>query len=265
MVDDGQLTIYSTREEVGSLRFGVDSHLDFASLDVYRATGQDEELLDTFVVGERTTYTTQPFTLTQGINVFRFHSDEGCPEVLDDSRCWSDALLAPPDEGPPPCDARTTCRSFVFDALSFIPVQELARGEAASVNFGNQMRLRGWALEPATLRPGDTLTTTLTWEALVRLSSRHVVFAHLLSPEGELVAQYDDAPVGKILPRSGWSAGATFRYPVTIELPGDLPAGDYRLLVGVYLWPSLERLSVLSDVPDAENGTIELGEVELRP
>jgi hypothetical protein len=261
MRDDGRLYVYSTREEVGSLRFAVDSHLDFPTLEVYR----DEEPLDTFMVGERTTYTTQPFTLTQGINVFRFHSPVGCPEVLDDSRCWRDALLAPPEEGLPPCDARTTCRTFVFDTLSFIPEQDLPRGQAARVNFGNEMRLRGWDLETTTLDPGDTLTVRLTWEAIVRPSNRHVVFAHLLSPEGELMAQNDDAPVGSVVPQSTWAAGATFKYPLAVELPGDLPAGDYRLLVGVYLWPDVELLPILSDVSGTENDAIELGRVEVGP
>jgi hypothetical protein len=67
------------------------------------------------------------------------------------------------------------------------------------------------------------------------------------------------------VPHSTWAAGATFKYPLAVELPGDLPAGDYRLLVGVYLWPSLERLPVLSDVPDAENSMVELDEVEVQP
>jgi hypothetical protein len=109
------------------------------------------------------------------------------------------------------------------------------------------------------------LTATLTWEAAVELSDRYVVFAHLLSSDGELVAQYDDAPVGKALPRDAWPPGATFKYPLAVELPGDLSAGEYRLYVGVYLWPDVERLLVLSDVPGAENDAVELSGVEIAP
>jgi hypothetical protein len=262
MYNDGRLYIYSIREETGCLQFTVDSHLDFPLLEVY----QGEELLDTFVAGDRTTHATQPITLTKGMNVIRFHAPGGCPEVLDDPRCWSEALLAPPEHDPTlPCDARATCRTFVFDHVAFVPADELAIGQSMNVNFGNQMRLRGWALDERTLHPGGVLTATLTWEAAVELSDRYVVFAHLLSSDGELVAQYDDAPVGKALPRDAWPPGATFKYPLAVELPGDLSAGEYRLYVGVYLWPDVERLLVLSDVPGAENDAVELSGVEIAP
>jgi hypothetical protein len=260
--DDGQLYVYSTHEEMGSLRFTVDSHLAFPILEVYL----EDQLLDAFVVGERTTYTTRPFTLAQGMNVFRFHAPRGCPEMLDDPRCWSDALLTPPaDNSPPPCDMPATCRTFVFDTVSFVSQGDLSPGAALDVNFGDQMRLRGWALDETTLRPGDRLTVTLAWEAMVGLSDQYVVFVHLLASDGTLVAQHDAPPVGPLLPASAWPPGATFGYPVTLELPADLLAGDYRLLVGVYLWPTLERLPVLANVPGAESGAVELTNVEVAP
>jgi len=265
MYNDGRLYVYSTREQVGSLRFTVDSHLEFPVLEVHL----EERLLDSFVAGERTTYTTRPFTLTRGMNVFRFHAAGGCPQVLDDPRCWSEALLAPPaGSGPLPCSpeaAPTTCRTFVFDSMSFVPQGDLPPGAALDVSFGDQMRLRGWGLDGAALRPGGALTVTLAWEATVELSDQYVVFVHLLAPDGTLVAQHDAPPVGRLLPPLAWLPGTTFGYPVTIELPGDLPAGDYRLLVGVYLWPSLERLPVLTDVPGAEIGAVELESVRVGP
>ncbi|MGD2148450.1 MAG: hypothetical protein PVH41_17280, partial [Anaerolineae bacterium] len=259
---EGRLYVYSAEAENGCLRFSVDSHLDFPLLEVYHANRQ----LDAFFVGDRTTYTTRPLSLTQGMNVFQFRAPEGCPEVLDDPRCWSQALLAPPEgDAVPPCDVRTTCRTFVLDNASFVSASALAAGEAVNVNFGDRMRLRGWASDQRTLRPGDVLTINLTWEATTELNERYVVFMHLLSSDGELVAQHDDAPVGSALPESVWPAGVTFGYPVSLELPDDLSPGDHRILVGVYLWPEIERLQVLSNVPGAETGTIELGSVEIAP
>ncbi len=51
---------------------------------------------------------------------------------------------------------------------------------------------------------------------------------------------------------------------MTINLPDELPAGDY-LLVGVYLRPSLERLPVLTGVPGAEMRVVELRSVRIVP
>jgi hypothetical protein len=52
---------------------------------------------------------------------------------------------------------------------------------------------------------------------------------------------------------------------VTIPLPKDLPAGDYGLVTGVYLWPSLERLEVPQGVPGAAERVVELGDVRIVP
>jgi hypothetical protein len=260
MYDDGRLYVYSAVEETGSLRFVVDSHLAFPVLEVYLG----EQLVDAFVVDERTSYTTRPFVLAQGMNVFRFHAPGGCTDVLDDARCWGDALLAPPEGGGmPPCDMLVTCRTFVFDSVSFVSRDDLPAGAAVDVNFGDQVRLRGWDLEQAVARPGDMLQVTLAWEPMVELSDKYVVFVHVISSDGSLVAQYDGTPVGEHILPSAWPLGTVFSYPVTIGLPGDLPAGNYRLLTGVYLWPSLERLTVLSDVPGAEDRMVELERLEV--
>jgi len=262
MDDDGQMYLYSTREETGSLRFTADSYLEFPVLEVYLG----EQLLDSFVVGERAAHTTRPFALTQGMNVLSFHAPGGCRQVMDNPRCWSETLLTPPVDAPPiPCEpesALTTCRTFVFDSVSFVPQEELLQGEALDINFGDTVRLRAWGLDGAVLHPGAPLTVTLAWEAMVELNDQYILFVHLLSSDGMLVAQYD-APLVGDLPSSAWSPGITFNYPATIALPGELPSGDYHLLVGVYLWPSLERLPVLADVPGAEARAVELGNVSI--
>ena len=261
MYNDGQLYIYAAHDATGILRFNVASHLDFPVMEVYKG----DRLLDTFIVGDRTTYATRPITLTTGMNVFRFHGPAGCPEVLDDPRCWGEALLEAPGEAYPPCDGRTSCRTFVFDSVSFVEEDDLAPGESTAINFGDQLELRGWSLERTTLDPGDTLTVTLTWEAKVKPTNRHVVFAHLLSSDGEMVAQHDDAPVGSVVPSAAWQAGATFQYPASVALPHDLSAGTYRLLVGVYVWPEIERLPILSDTLTSDDNVLELGRVEITP
>ena len=224
------------------------------------------QLVDAFVVDERTTYTTRPIDLARGMNVFRFHAPGGCTDVLDDARCWDDALLAPPaGDATPPCDMPVTCRTFVFDDIAFVPQGDLSVGPAVDVNFGDQVRLRGWGLEQAAMRPGDVLQVTLAWEPAVELNDRYVAFIHLVSSNGSLVAQHDGALVGERILPSAWPPGTVFSYPVTLELPSDLPIGDYQLVVGVYLWPELERLPVLSNVSGAEDNVIELEKVRVKP
>lgn len=169
----------------------------------------------------------------------------------------------PADEAPLPCDAPTSCRTFVFDNLSFVPQREFGPGDGISVDFGEQMRLRGWELSTTTLQPGDMLTATLSWEAMAELNEHYVVFIHLISPDGQLVAQHDGAPVGERVPANAWPPGSSIRYPATLTLPDDLPDGNYRPMVGVYLWPDLKRLPVHTDVTGARNNIFELERVRI--
>jgi len=254
MYNDGELYIYSTRDELGSLLFTVDSHLEYPLLEVHF----QGNLLDTFVVDTRAAYSTRPITLTQGMNVFRFHAPGGCPDVLDSPDCWSTALLeVPPEHVTLPCDLSVTCRTFVFDQVSFVSGPAVDTG----VNFGDQMLLRSWELDEAAYAPGDVLSVWQSWEALAEVSDRHIVFVHLVSEDGTAVAQHDGPPVQRLPSYSAWPVGSVFGYSVEIDLPADLPQGEYRLLGGVYLWPSLERLPVLADEPGDD--IIELGRVRV--
>jgi hypothetical protein len=247
MGDEGSVYLTSSQEEVGSLRLAVDSDAAFPILEITLG----ERLLDAVFVEEPRVYTTRPFTLAQGMNVLRFQARGGCPEGTQ-----GDAV----------------CRTFALNQIAFVPQADLGPGEGLDVSFGDQVRLRGWERGSTPLHPGDVLTMTLDWETMVELgdagageSQTTVVFTHLLSSDGTLVAQYD-SPLAEGFPApSDVPVGVTFRFPLAIELPSDLQAGDYRLVVGVYLWPSLERLPVLSDVPGAEAGAVELERVYITP
>jgi hypothetical protein len=48
-------------------------------------------------------------------------------------------------------------------------------------------------------------------------------------------------------------------------LPKDMPVGEYTLRVGVYSFPSLERLAVLSSNVPAQDNIVTLGTVHVGP
>jgi hypothetical protein len=70
----------------------------------------------------------------------------------------------------------------------------------------------------------------------------------LLDAEGKLVAQHDGPPNAGQSPTSGWLKGDRVLDEHQIPLPADLPAGEYRLIVGLYDAAG-ERLRL----PDGEN------------
>jgi hypothetical protein len=117
--------------------------------------------------------------------------------------------------------------------------------------FGPAIRLLGYDLEPDArggARAGETLTLTLHWGAEAEPGKAYTVFTQLLDAEGKLVAQHDGPPNAGQSPTSGWLKGDRVLDEHQIPLPAELPAGEYRLIVGLYDAAG-ERLRL----PDGEN------------
>lgn len=105
-------------------------------------------------------------------------------------------------------------------------------------------RLLGYALEPKVLGPGETLHLTLYWQALLPGSKDYTVFVHILDRDGHMWAGQDNWPQGGAFPTSLWMSGEFVTDRYEIALPADIPEGDYRVEVGMYLLETMERLQV---------------------
>jgi len=112
------------------------------------------------------------------------------------------------------------------------------------LSMGESIRLRGYTLSPAEVRPGDILQLTLYWEALSPIQRRFKVFTHLLDGRGYLVGQRDGEPGGGAQLTTIWSVGQqiTDNYGIPV-LPGT-PPGEYRLEIGMYGLDDGQRLPV---------------------
>lgn len=115
-------------------------------------------------------------------------------------------------------------------------------GHPLAVELVDGITFRGYDLVPADVGAGETITVTLYWEARETPSMDYQVFVHLLGDDPEPVAQGDGPPVMGDYPTSMWSAGETLADPHLLSVPRDLPAGQYRLLVGMYNLETMERL-----------------------
>ena len=95
------------------------------------------------------------------------------------------------------------------------------------------------------LAPGGAVDVTLYWEAqgdMGDATASHFVFVHLLDASGQLAAQHDGPPVGGRYPLAAWVPDEPVPDTHTLFLDPALPAGTYTLQVGVYTWPTFERL-----------------------
>jgi hypothetical protein len=130
------------------------------------------------------------------------------------------------------------------------------------LRLGDQVRLVGYTpAGPWEVQPGGVLTFSLFWEVEQPVPQDYAVFVQLLDQAGGLQAQVDRTPVGGFQPTSTWQPGQLVRDNYGLEVPTDLLPGQYRLITGLYLPASMERLAV-STVDGAELGDhVELTDV----
>jgi hypothetical protein len=139
--------------------------------------------------------------------------------------------------------------------------QPLALNPAFPVeaNFNGLIRLTGYTIEPLSPTPGQSLRLTLYWQPLAPLPHDYTVFVHLRHPGGENVTQSDHRPLENLYPTSLWPVDEIIRESSQLNLPANLPPGEYELWVGLYRLETGERLPVQNDT-SGENA-VNLGRV----
>jgi hypothetical protein len=111
--------------------------------------------------------------------------------------------------------------------------------------FGEHITLEAYSLSQATVQPGAFVQVALSWQTDAPLATRYKVFVQLLNGDGVLVAQHDSEPVGDSAPTNTWEPNRVYTDLHGIVIPSDLPAGEYRLIAGLYNSDNAqERLSV---------------------
>ncbi len=110
-------------------------------------------------------------------------------------------------------------------------------------SFAHNIHLLGYRLASEEVQAGDPLEVVLVWQATQRIPQDFSVFVHLVGLEGMIVAQQDNAPVQGTYPTSSWQPGDIVVDAYEIQLPADLPPGDYTLKVGLYDWMTSLRLN----------------------
>ncbi len=96
--------------------------------------------------------------------------------------------------------------------------------------FDNGVTLTEFAVQPATLSPGNVLTIHLGWQGdSTRLTGQEKVFVQLLDATGHLVAQADQ-PL--MIPPNAPTMVALATYGIL--LPNRLSTGPYQLIAGLY-------------------------------
>lgn len=123
--------------------------------------------------------------------------------------------------------------------------------QALNVLWQDGPTLVGHAALPAALSPGEPLMLRLVWTTATPLAANYTVFVHLIGPDGQIVAQSDRAPEDGFYPTSSWALHDRVEDVHMLPLPTELPAGEYRLVVGWYRVETGARV-LLKDGADAQ-------------
>lgn len=124
--------------------------------------------------------------------------------------------------------------------------------------LGDQIKLMGATLQGQSLQDGTPVRVTydektpvlplmLAWQAQRPVEQEYVTLVHLIAPDGTAAKQYDRAPLQGVAPTTLWRDGDTLLDAYDLDIPTDLPPGDYQLLVGLYDLATLARLPVQID------------------
>jgi hypothetical protein len=141
--------------------------------------------------------------------------------------------------------------------------------------FDRQVALAGYdAGRSAEVRPdvgwgqivtqaGQALPLTLYWEAIGRVHGDYTVFLHLLGPDGRRVAQDDGPALSGLQPMPHWLEGELLADRRSLELPGNLQPGQYRLVAGLYGPDDGDRLPIMDAAGNSLGETLTLDYVRI--
>jgi len=257
----GNVYLFSGSARAGKLAVTAVPGLALRRLTV-RVNGAPAGL---FAVGDWTEYHTGAVTLKQGLNVVEFVDEGGATAYVGDPRCAGGSPVSGPYPFPVQCDAADrTSRglSLALLNLRLVPESETLPLTHAGVKFGDTLELVGFSA-PAELKAGEAPTLHLVWRSTAPIPEDLTVFVHLLDAKDAIVAQSDAGPVNGAYPTSDWRVGETVAYNVTLRPPADLAPGRYRVQLGLYRWPSLERLPASGPLPTQDN-VVKIGEIAIQ-
>jgi 4-amino-4-deoxy-L-arabinose transferase-like glycosyltransferase len=124
-----------------------------------------------------------------------------------------------------------------------------------------RVTLAGYDGADVPVRPGEFVPLTLYWHSQNLLSLRYKVFVHVLSADGQLVAQADGFPVCGLAHANTWEPGSLILDRHLLYLTPDMLPGNYTLWVGMYE-PELNlRLNYFDKAGNEQGNSVKVGDL----
>ncbi len=128
------------------------------------------------------------------------------------------------------------------------PAMERPPLHPRDVVLAGVMRLVGYDQSSSSARPGEALTVTVLWQPQSEIDYDYSSYVHLVDQAGRGITQSDHQLGGEYYPTSLWRPGEVLRDSHVLTMPEDVAPGVYRLVAGMYRYPSLEPLGGPADI-----------------
>ena len=148
--------------------------------------------------------------------------------------------------------------------VKIVPVAWPERVEPIAT-LGGAIELASAELSPETAAPGDVVEVRLRWQVVAPPGPVLLhLFAHLGDPAAPPLAQSDGPVMGGDYPSRLWTAGEIFDETIYLELPADLPPGDYPVNVGLYQYDTGTRLPLVAGDERSPADALTVGRLLIR-
>jgi hypothetical protein len=145
------------------------------------------------------------------------------------------------------------------------PAHDSQPAQPLEAELGDVVRLVGYDLNPAFSDSPPHLELALYWTSTGEIPIDYTVFTQVVDQAGQVWAQWDNPPQAGRLPTSTWSARDSVVDRYNLQFQQGAPAGNYRLLVGMYEPSTGERLPVTIDGQPQPDHAIELTTISFDP
>ncbi|MBC7813511.1 MAG: hypothetical protein H7175_20300, partial [Burkholderiales bacterium] len=107
--------------------------------------------------------------------------------------------------------------------------------QSADYRFASGFTLYGYSL-PESVEAGGSLPVGFWWRTQRDVDANLIQYVHLLDENGTMVAGEgsDQQPFGGRFPTADWPANMSLSDAWQVPLPADIPAGNYRVYMGLY-------------------------------
>jgi 4-amino-4-deoxy-L-arabinose transferase-like glycosyltransferase len=151
-------------------------------------------------------------------------------------------------------------------SLGFVEVQGRPRQfeipeiqHPLEARVGGAVRLLGYDLSSEQVKPGDTVSLVLYWQAIDEMQVSYTVFTHLLDADERIWGQMDSIPLGGHAPTTSWLPGEVIPDAYDIAVDPAAAPGSYSIEIGMYDATTGQRLLVLAagQLPDSDRLLLE--------